>query len=439
MVTISRRPVRWAVALLLLLSLAAACSSDDAEPVDPTTTTVPSGSGIVTVGATGDHTSIQEAVDAADAGDVVLIDPGVYSEAVVVEVDELVIRGRDRNSVVVDGGFESSTGFDVRSDGVVVENLTIRNYVGDGIRFARGDDSALTGYRVSFVTSHNNGGSGITAVGATRGQIDDSYVGGNAHAGVAISSCSPCDALVRRVRAEHNGLGVTTANASDVLVAENESVGNRVGIAVASQSGGATPSTNDVLVGNLVVDNNDPLAPESSETYRPIFGTGIAVVGAADAVVERNTVVGNQRAGILVIPAADVLFGGGADFPVVGTVVRGNVAEGAATAGDLVLAMLDSSVGPDGNCFEGNEFASSFPPDIEQVAPCGGDGQVGFATILAQLDLIRPGPSPPSFQDVAPPALDFENRPGAADAPARPATDVPESVDPEAVEAPDRP
>ena len=78
---------------------AAACGSDAGSPS--------------VIAVPGDHSTIQEAVDAARPGDLVLIDPGTYRETVVVDEDGITIRGRDRNTVILDGGNELS-------DGVVV-------------------------------------------------------------------------------------------------------------------------------------------------------------------------------------------------------------------------------------------------------------------------------------------------------------------------------
>src|SRR5690242_15983725 len=51
----------------------------------------------------GTNATIQGAVDAAGPGDLILISPGTYNEAVRVEKDDLTIRGTDRNAVVLDG------------------------------------------------------------------------------------------------------------------------------------------------------------------------------------------------------------------------------------------------------------------------------------------------------------------------------------------------
>ena len=73
--------------------------------------------------------TIQAAVDAAEPGDLVLIDEGVYRESVDVRTPGLTLRGVDRNGVIIDGEFERSNGIQALFiDGVVVENLTTMNH-----------------------------------------------------------------------------------------------------------------------------------------------------------------------------------------------------------------------------------------------------------------------------------------------------------------------
>ena len=115
----------------------------------------------------GDFAAIQEAVDAAVPGDLVLVSPGTYNEAVNVVTDEITIRGTDRAGVVLDGQFELDNGIRVLgASGVVVENLTARNYTSNGVFF-----TASVGYRASYVTAIRNGDYGVYAFDSINGQI----------------------------------------------------------------------------------------------------------------------------------------------------------------------------------------------------------------------------------------------------------------------------
>jgi len=152
-------------ALIALTSVLTACGPDDSAR----TITVP-----------GDAGTIQAAVDDARPGDTVLIAGGTYNEAVKVTTDGIVIRGEDRNKVVLDGEHRLANGVYVAADGVRVENLTVRSYTQNGVVFngidaASGgdgvdpgitygtDNRALNGYEVRYVTTYNNGLYGIYA------------------------------------------------------------------------------------------------------------------------------------------------------------------------------------------------------------------------------------------------------------------------------------
>ena len=85
-----------------------------------------------------EYPTIQAAVDAAHPGDLVRIGPGTYREQVVIgpAKKDLVLRGTDRNRVVLYGGNGVRfNGITVHADGVAVENLTVRGFASDGILF----------------------------------------------------------------------------------------------------------------------------------------------------------------------------------------------------------------------------------------------------------------------------------------------------------------
>ena len=95
------------------------------------------------------YETIQDAVNASNPGDLVLIKPGIYYEEVVVNVPSITIRGWDRNTTIIDGEFERGNGILIAGvDGVVIENITARNALLNGFYWA-----TVKGYRGSYLTA----------------------------------------------------------------------------------------------------------------------------------------------------------------------------------------------------------------------------------------------------------------------------------------------
>jgi len=429
------RPALWAAALLVLL---VSCAPGGGSPGSSGGTAGPA-----VVRVPQDAGSLQRAVDRVRPGGLVLVSPGVYRESVVVAKPRVVLRGTERSKVVVDGEFERSNGITVTGAGSVVENLTVRDHLANGVLFTGVTDERLQsggaggagydpldtvkfpplkGFRASYVTAYNNALYGIYAFDARSGVIEHSYASGQADSGIYVGQCRPCDTVVRHNTVEHNAVGLEVTNASEGLyLLGNRAARNRVGLTLNSNDLEALgPQHDAVIAGNALTDNNDDRSPEQADGG---FGIGIGAGGGRGDVIERNLISGNRAAGVLL---SDVQ-----GYPARDNTVRDNRITGNGT--DLVLA----TGAPAGNCFAGNGEPVTSPANLGTLAPCG--RATGTETPLPAepgtgrrpLGRTRPLQPPPgiSFQDApAPPAQ--PNRPGPRTAPPHPAVGLPGRVNP---------
>ncbi|MFM7509478.1 MAG: right-handed parallel beta-helix repeat-containing protein [Actinomycetota bacterium] len=372
-----------------------------------------------------------------------LIAPGTYAEAVDVTTPNITIRGEDRNGVILDGGFELENGIRVLdTDGVVVENMTARNYKSNGF-FWTGSDF----YRGSYLTAYRNGDYGIYAFDAYHGQFDHSLGSGSPDAGFYIGECFPCDALITDVVSEYNGLGYSGTNSGgDLFIVNSTFRNNRAGIV--PNSGAyelCYPERESTIVGNTVHDNNYLDGPGISVALLA-QGNGILVPGGVRNTIERNLVFDHSRTGIGLVPYPEedsndtaptqtewdtpceevrdlevppippeqcrsvegLLAACAVIWNPFENVVQGNVVSGSGLA-DLAVATIDvfgtgESVDKLRNCFSGNTFATTAPQNLEALAPCpinsagSGDWTVGGLDLLTLLGDSPPKPPADSYK-----------------------------------------
>jgi hypothetical protein len=410
--------------------------------------------------------TIQAAVDAAAPGDLVLIEPGTYREAVDVVTDEITIRGLDRDTVVLDGGLELDNGIRVLgAHGVAVENLTAMNYTNNGLFWL-----SATGYRASYITTYRTGDYGIYAFDSVEGQIEHAHTVGSRDGGVYVGQCYPCNAVVDDVISSHNGLGYSGTNSGgNLLIVNSVFHNNRVGVVPNSGSYELCyPERETTIVGNLVYDNNQG-DTSAIDVALLAQGNGILVAGGIRNTIERNRVDDHFRTGIGLVPYLEEapnddqptedqwtmtcdeqktlpieIPEGSVLWDALQNTVVDNVVTNSGEA-DLAVASAGGDISTFGNCFAGNEFATSAPTDVEQLAPCEGEGSGGDWT-AGDLNVVRwiaeQADLPPEvpWQEAPLPELgEHENMPDAETAPAKPATDVPYAVDLDAITTPELP
>ena len=340
------RPAR----LLLAAALAAAGLTACASPPAPTVLTVPA-----------DVPTITDAADRIAPGGLILIEPGTYTEAVVIDTPDVTLRGLDRNAVIIDGEGIRPQGVLVIADGVRVENLTVTDHVFNGVLVtglhvggeaqAHGVDGYETldpaefppiqRFSIRNVTATNNGLYGLYAFDAQHGVIADSYASGSADSGIYVGQCIECDVVVSGNIAEANAIGLEIANASDsVVVVGNRFSGNRVGLTLISNYREAfEPQRSNTIVGNLIAANDNPESPAQADGA---FGIGIGIGGGQTNVIQANTVTGHQ---------VGIAFSSAEDIPAIGNSVDANDL----TGNDLAAWDASTARAPaEGNCFAGN-------------------------------------------------------------------------------------
>ena len=318
-----------------------------------------------------EYGTIQEAVDTANPGDLVLISEGIYYEEVVVRTPSLTIRGVDRNTVIVDGEFERANGFLVAGvDGVAIENITARNTLLNGFYWATAE-----GYRASYVTAYNNGDYGVYAFDSVDGIIEHSYASGSPDAGFYIGQCDPCRAVINNVISENNGLGYSGTNSSgELYIVSSVFRNNMGGIAPNTLDSELLPPERETfIIGNHIENNNNIKAPAWPIQYTSL-GNGIIIAGGNNNVIKNNVINNHDVFGVVVTAIFDSNY-----WPAHGNLVQDNIIINSKKA-DIALSGLSNM----GNCFKGNKIQTSFPPGLQIWNSCGKQA-IGLGADLAGL------------------------------------------------------
>jgi hypothetical protein len=400
----------------------------------------------------GQYRTIQAAVDASKARDLILVSPGVYHEAVDVTRDakkqtdphDITIRGLDRNEVILDGQFKLENGIRVLgAAGIVVENLTARNYLSNGFYW-----TGATRYRGSYLTAYRNGDYGIYSVDSYTGQFDHDYSSGSPDAGFYIGACFRCDAVITNVVSEYNGLGYSGTNSGgDLYIVDSEFAHNRAGVVPNSGSYELCyPSRGTIVAGNRIHDNDYTNGGGISDSLLA-QGNGILLAGAVQTLVQHNLIYNHTRTGIGLVPYPEA---GANDVPPApsawadpcsahhtaptgvpaaqcqklsiigpGCVVLWNAQDnkirdnmisnsGLVDMGEATIDLTNSGVTTEklGNCFSANTQPTTSPSNLEALAPCGGKGTATDWT-KNTLDLVKLMSDTPS----APPKNAYRNTP----------------------------
>lgn len=305
-----------------LLALAAqGCGLVDA-PENPATDPCLGVAGVcVGLRADADADALQASFVEAVPGQTIAFAAGTFkpTATLAISVDGVTVRGAGRGRTVLDfsglaagGGAE---GMRVEADDFTIEDLTIRDTRGDGIKVEGADGVVIRRIRVEWsakggkpsdgdpcrgVARTENGAYGIYPVQSRRILIEDSEASGASDAGIYVGQSQ--DIIVRNSLAECNVAGIEIENSYRADVYGNTARHNSGGFLVFDLPGLQQMGGNAVRVfDNDFVDNNtENFAPKGNIVGEVPAGTGVIVMANHHVEIFNNRISGNQSVGVAI-------------------------------------------------------------------------------------------------------------------------------------------
>lgn len=245
--------------------------------------------------------SIQEAVKAANPGDLIRVFPGTYSENVYIDKDNISLQGVviEGEWPTLDGKKEINDAFLYSGNGILIENFKIINYKGNGIMGQAGNNFII---RNNWII--DTGVYGIFPQYGKNGLIEHNVLSKIADAAIYVGMCDNVDVLHNEVF--DNVAGIEIENSRHCLVENNYAHNNTGGLLAFVTPGLPIKTTFDVIFrNNFVINNNHENfgAPGSTVAGIPP-GTGILIMAADDVIIENNIITGNNNTGITIVDLA---------------------------------------------------------------------------------------------------------------------------------------
>ncbi len=267
----------------------------------------------------GDHTTINAAIEDASPGGRILIRPGLYEEALVIEKPLEIIGVGERDEIVIQATGANALWFKTTMGRAA--NLTIRQ-MGDGnwfcVDIAQGrlelDGCDITSESLTCVAIHGGADprlrrnrihdgkqSGVVVYENSLGVLEDNDIFGNALSGVSMREGS--NPTLRRNRI-HDGKqsGVLVSENSLPLLEDNDIFGNRHSELAIRDGGNPTVRRNrihDGKGGGVHIYKNGLGVLEEND----IFGNALSEVSigiGGNPTFRRNRIHGSKRHGVMV-------------------------------------------------------------------------------------------------------------------------------------------
>lgn len=252
-----------------------------------------------------DQETVQTALIEAVPGDVLCFDDGTYrfTDELSISVANVKVRGTFGGAIfdfadqVVGANGLSATG-----DGFTLQDLTVQDTPGDGVRVTGAADVSFLGVTVRWTAGSvtGNGAYGLYPVSCTNVLIDDCEVTGASDAGIYVGQSS--NIIVRNSRAHGNVAGVEIENSTTAEVHGNRSWDNTGGILVFNLPELPVKGDHVLVHDNVIEENNRAnFAPAGTIVANVPAGTGLMIMSKDFVEARNNTIRNNVSTGALVI------------------------------------------------------------------------------------------------------------------------------------------
>ncbi|WAC61858.1 right-handed parallel beta-helix repeat-containing protein [Pseudoxanthomonas sp. SL93] len=262
-------------------------------------------SAAVPAGEAGFAASFQERLLDAKPGDVIEIPAGRHSfdRSLTLRADGVTLRGAGMDKTVLSfkGQKAGAEGLLVNGDNFTIENLTIEDSKGDGLKISESSNITVRGVKVQWTggPSTRNGAYGIYPVLTKNVLIEDTVAIGASDAGIYVGQSD--GVIVRRSRAEQNVAGIEVENTINADVYDNVATGNTGGILVFNMPGLSQQGGNIRVYDNKVIANNHAnFGAKGTPVASVPAGSGIVINSNDDIEIFGNEIRDNATANIIV-------------------------------------------------------------------------------------------------------------------------------------------
>lgn len=277
---------------------------------------------------------IQPAIDAAQPGDTVWVEPGVYYETLTLDASDLTLLGveRDGERPVLDGNGVLSDGLIGSGRNLEIRGFDVKHYTANGVMINLGTDLV---FRDLYF--EDTGLYGLYPVESVGILIERCIVTGARDAGIYVGQAK--DVVVRDSEAYGNVTGIEIENTLNAVVEDNEVYDNAGGILVFLLPNNPSKISRQCIVRNnrIVANNHVNFADPTAVVSNVPSGTGVMLLAADDVEVVGNEIRNNQSVGIATV-GLDALFGAATRYDVDplsdGVWIHGNVLAGNGTDPD---------------------------------------------------------------------------------------------------------